>query len=204
MEMIENGNLIGSINGTVVGAAELVTGRKGFALRTNSIDQYVDFGYQGDTCLGYFILCTSGWVTAFWVKLGTNTRGVVMDTGASASKGVRITFKKAGYFGISIRHYRKKWNLNGGATTEQGWVHIVVTWRLSSGVKLYIDGELAEAVTCPSNPVDPAIQEPRFVLGASDTYKNRFKGALDELRVWDTVMSDEEVLALYTADAGLY
>ena len=34
------------------------------------------------------------------------------------------------------------------------------------------------------------------VLGASGMYDNMLTGALDELRVWDTVMSDEEVMAL--------
>ena len=43
---------------------------------------------------------------------------------------------------------------------------------------------------------------PRFVLGAMNEYDNMYKMSLDEFRVWDTVMSDEEVLALYTVDAG--
>ena len=65
MNTIENGNLIGSIDGTIFGGVELMTGKKGPAHYTNGVDQYVDFGYQGDPCLGYFIFCTQGWVTAF-------------------------------------------------------------------------------------------------------------------------------------------
>ena len=202
MEMIKNGNLIGSMNGTVVGGAELVTGRKGFALHMNGIGQHVDFGYQGDTCLGYFILCTSGWVAAFWCQSGNDKNGVIMDTGAFANKGTRINFADR-YFCIHFCGASKKWYLHGGATTVQGWLHVVVTWQLWSGAKLYINGEMVNAVTCPSNKTVPVIQETRFVLGASYRYTNYFEGGLDELRVWDAVMSDEEVMALYTVDAGL-
>ena len=51
------GKLIGSINDTVVGDVELVAGKKGLALHINGKDQYVEFSYQSNTCLGYFVLC---------------------------------------------------------------------------------------------------------------------------------------------------
>ena len=202
MEIIKNRSLIGSINGTIVGGAELVMGRKGLALHTNGVNQYVDFGYQGDTCLGYFILCTSGWVASFWVKFRNDTEGIVIDTGAFAKKGMRIAVQRERYFKIFFRGDNKKWFILGGPTTEQGWVHVVVTWRLCSGVKLYIDGQMVGADATAKNKVEPVIQQPRFVLGASYNYGSKFEGALDELRVWDTLMGDEEVLALYTEDAG--
>ena len=195
-----NGNLIGSITGTVFGVAALTKGRKGLALHIHG--QYVDFGYQGDTCLGYFILCTNGWVTAFWVQLERDKNGVIMDTGAIANKGMRIIVTEERYFVINFRGDNKRWRLGGGATSEQSWVHVVVTWQTFSGTKLYIDGELVEAVSCPSSLAEPVIQETRFVLGASSKHHYMFEGSLDELRVWDTVMTDEEVMELYTVDAG--
>ena len=38
MDMIEHGKLLGSINGTLVGGADLVSGKNGFALYTNGVD----------------------------------------------------------------------------------------------------------------------------------------------------------------------
>ena len=81
MEKIDNGNLIGSINGTVVGSAGLVAGKMGLTLYINGVDQNVDFGYQGDTCLGSISLCTHGWVTAFWLQPFGDRSGIIMDTG---------------------------------------------------------------------------------------------------------------------------
>ena len=204
MEIIENGNLIGSINGTVVGA-ELMTGRKGLALHTNGVDQYVDFGYRGDTCLGYFILCVHGWVAAFWLRRGNNNRPIptIMSTGAVANRGIGIAMNFDRGM-VLFRGDSKEWHLEGGLILEQVWAHVVVTWQLYSGAKLYIDGELVAAVTCPTNHPGPSTEETCFILAAGGCqHTHGFKGSLDELRVWDTVMSDEEVLALYTVDAGL-
>ena len=55
--------------------------------------------------------------------------------------------------------------------------------------------------TAPVPAFVPLSGAPRFVLGASADYKESFNGKLDELLVWDTVMNDKEVLALYEADS---
>ena len=81
MEMIENGNLIGSINGTVIGGAGLVVGKKGLALYINGDDQYVEFGCQGNTCLGSISLCAHGRVSAFWMQPTDDPTGLIMDVG---------------------------------------------------------------------------------------------------------------------------
>ena len=202
MEVIENGKLIGSINGTVVGSATLVPGKKGLALHTNGVDQYVDFGYQGDTCLGYFILCTHGWVTAFWMQSKSDRYGTILDTGAGANKGVKIYKRSGKEVAVSFQTFDKKCFLRKTPSTEQGWVHIVVSW-CPSFVKIYFDGGLAGKRDFASITPVLVTRAPRFVIGSSDDYRVFFNGTLDELRVWDAVMSDEEVMAMYRVDAGL-
>ena len=83
------------------------------------------------------------------------------------------------------------------------WNHVVITWQLRCGAKLLLDGDLVDALTYPCDTTDPTIENPRFVKGAD--YQNRFsstfEGALDELRVWDAVMTDDEVKKLFIVDA---
>ena len=202
MEVIENGNLIGSINGTVIGGARLVSGKMGLALHTNGVDQYVDFGCQGDTCLGSISLCVHGWVTAFWFQPAEGHHGAIIDTGVYGHDRAWIFVNKLGF--LKARFQKTSpftfWDLSIEFPTQQVWNHLVVTWQLCSGAKLYIDGQLVVAAT-PSDK-NPSTGMPRFVLGAMNEYDNMYKMSLDEFRVWDTVMSDEEVLALYTVDAG--
>ena len=201
MELIENGNLVGPMNGTVVSGAVLVSGKKGLALYTNGVDQYVDFGYQGDTCLGYFILCIHGWVTALWVKSEDTGYGVVMDTGYYARHGAMFFFTSNRSPRFVFHTGDKNWYVS--AMPEEGWIHVVVTWQQCYGTKLYIDGELVDTYTHQYIKPGPAGDFSPFVLGANCRHDFRFKGKLDELRVWDTVMSDDEVKNLYTVDAGL-
>ena len=187
----------------IFGGARLATGKKGLALHTNGQDQYVDFGYQGDTCLGSFVSCTHGWVTTFWIQMENDDFGVIVDTGAQINEGVEIKRMYDTLY-ASLRNDSKQWFLSCKISTDQGWIHIVVTWRPCYGAKLYIDGELASThIIPPLKALDPVTDCPRFVLGARFNYENLFEMTLDELRVWDTTMSDEEVLALYTVDAGL-
>ena len=203
METIQNNKVVGSLSGIIFSGTELVTGKKGLALHTNGVDQYVDFGYQGDICLGYFIRCTVGWVTAFWVRPGHNSfLGAIMDTGVYAFKGQGVTWhqgKLEALFATESMYFV----VRGEATIEQGWVHVVVTWRQCYGAKLYIDGEMVatDSGTAVNLPADQLV--PSFVLGISCEYRAPFNGTLDELRVWDTIISDAEVQALYVVDAGL-
>ena len=171
MEVIHNRNLIGSINGTVVGSATLVMGKKGLALHTNGVDQYVDFGYRGDTCLGYFILCTHGWVAAFWIQLQFDSDRYVsiLDTGAGANKGVKIYKRKKGEVAVIFKTIEKSCYLRGASSNVQGWIHVVVTW-CPSFCKLYFDGGLAAAQAFAYITPVTVTRTPRFVIGARDDY----------------------------------
>ena len=198
------GKLIGSINGTIVGGVELVAGKKGLALHTNGKDQYVDFGYQSNTCLGYFVLCIHGWIMVLWVRMETHSiyEHVIIDTGAKANQGVKVFWM---YMDICALFNKgnKEWTLCGEIATVEVWTHIVVAWRPCYGAKLYVDGKLVDTDTAAIEKSDPVPGAARFVLGADPSNKVANGVTIDELRIWDVVMSDDEVFALYTDDAGL-
>ena len=204
MDLIDIDHLIGSINGTVVGGAALVSGKKGLALYTNGVDQYVEFVYQEETCLGYFLLCTRGWVIAFWVQPANSNHGVFIDTRdvnyGNYRKGVAIEFNNwvlNAHFITSSNH----WIVS--AVDFQGWVHVVVTWQQCYATNLYINGKLADTENLPYVAPEQTQGSQRLTVGADYRLKLKFSGKLDEVRVWDTVMSDDEVSALYTVDSGV-
>ena len=147
METIVNGSLVGTINGTLFGGPGLVTGKKGLALHTNGRDQYVDFGDQSDTCLGYLILCTHGWVAAFWMQPRNDSNGVIMSTGAMVTgQGVSLVWM-AGTLKTLLLSGNKSWSLSYADNTSHGWRHVVVTWHQCHGAKLYKDGRLVSTNT---------------------------------------------------------
>ena len=72
---------------------------------------------------------------------------------------------------------------------------------------MYIDGRVTDIDTSSAMSTRPDADMPRFVLGTNNKHVKKdadmYKMTLDELRVWDAVMSDEEVMPLYTVDSRL-
>ena len=204
MESIENGKLIGSINGTVVGDAVLVPGKYGLALLFPGYDGYVDLGYQGDTCLGNLRLCIHGWVMAFWMQPENYPYGGVMDTGYRAPQGVEV-FLRWPRLVVLFRTSSTEWFAEAEIYMYEDWFHVVISWQPCYGAKLYINGKLEYTLANADTYIESegSVDYSRFLLGKSEYFKRRFQWKLDELRIWDTAMSDEDVLALYNVDVGL-
>jgi len=85
------------------------------------------------------------------------------------------------------------------AMTSSAWNHIVVT-HVDSGATclVYKNGTLTDTITVP-NPT-PATDNPNFYIGrwiGGGGTANYFDGKLDELRVYNRVLSGAEVIELY-------
>jgi hypothetical protein len=84
------------------------------------------------------------------------------------------------------------------------WHHVAVSYdgsRLSSGVRVYIDGRLQKLrVDLDLLNQSFATSEP-FRIGAGGGPERRFHGLLDDVRVYRRVLSAEEVLIAATAEA---
>ena len=139
MEVIENGSLIGCINGTVVG---LVAGKKGLALYTNGVDQYVDSGYQGNTYLWSISLCDYGWViVACWMRPADDAVSIIIDGGIHDYERVLIAVKKIN-FKSNLRSANKLWYVSIDLDQyQENWIHIVVSWKPWYGTKMYMNRE---------------------------------------------------------------
>ena len=119
-----------------------------------------------------------------WVK--NNLNG-----GSFISKGTGYNFKINGTSNIEI-----DWN---GATKvtsinaiDSNWHHIALTY--SGGVAiLYIDGILDSTVNSLASPISSNY---KFSIGALYTNKTNvssFDGAVDEIRIWDSVLTVTEI-----------
>lgn len=86
--------------------------------------------------------------------------------------------------------------------TAVGWHHFVLSWddNSSTNTKLYIDGN-AEAATATGtfSSVNSLANALTFRIGAESDNGNPFDGSLDEVRIYNRVLSQAEVAALYNA-----
>jgi len=90
------------------------------------------------------------------------------------------------------------------------WYHVAMTWDVNQPTtKLYVNGEFVDTVTPGggTNPISFNVRSRATRIGASwmgtnPTYPGagRFKGAIDEVRIYNRALSPTEIKLLYEAD----
>lgn len=88
---------------------------------------------------------------------------------------------------------------------DNKWTHVIVTVSKSANeMKLYVNGMLDKKVSIPSNSLDLTdgiIVFGKVRTGAPSTIATtRFKGKLDDIFIYDRVVNDTEIAALFNGD----
>jgi len=89
-------------------------------------------------------------------------------------------------------------NVAGNKFKTDTWQHIVVTYKSSVYVRVYVDGTL-EANNTVSIPSTLTGHEAASFMIATDAggFGGRFKGLIDDVRLYNRALSDTEIKALY-------
>lgn len=97
--------------------------------------------------------------------------------------------------GGAIRFYDNAWRQISGAVTDGNWHHLVVTYDSSlNELKSYVDNSLYTTYT----PQPSALSNSHsFNQIGARTSVGRWRGNLDELAVWDSVLDSTEVSNIY-------
>ena len=210
MDAIEDGILVGAYPGNIAGEVTLVGGKINKALYTNGLDQWVNIGDHRDKCLGNLARCKKGFVMALWLKVLKDPSGrkhFYVNSGGHSSKSMGITLHQKNM--KLIAYYKTEsedWRITVEDFEAHLWYHVILTWRWA-GAKFYLNG-------CLSGHQDGGIasvnnEEPwhaDFVFGNSNTdldgstSKSAGEMTLDDVRVWDADMNEEDAWKLYTDD----
>lgn len=120
-----------------------------------------------------------------WLRIDYNGSGIdafVTDVGLSRTR---------------VSHYMDKFPGPGE------WMHIAFSWDETRGVRLYINGELAEEKTVEGKVYDTGLDQfgphSRIIspYQVQSMYTFKRGGDLDELRIYDRLLSDSEVKGLF-------
>ena len=150
---------------------------------------------------------TNNFTVAAWVYIDSDLRTAKIGTGPNAnidriigddvawdgdawSFGIRSTgallFTKNGVVDV---------NANSAIVPADQWVHVAAVVSSATGVEFYIDGQLAQTSTDKRD-----VKVGNDVFGIGRSYGNAeaqwFPGSLDEVRVYNTVLTESEVAAL--------
>jgi hypothetical protein len=182
-------------DGTIVGAT-WVEGVYGCALDFDGDNDYVQFTSP--------VLNTAPYSVCAWVKSEEMTGGpdyVIANGGeTSASYGFHMHVNNGHWqYGIRNQSGTRMCSAATGIFATPEWTFLCGTWDgsgVAGMVKLYVNGELQAVCTANADTVGPARN---LIIGGStvsiDTYL--WKGALDDVRIYNQVLSPEQIIALY-------
>lgn len=128
-----------------------------------------------------------------------NKGGVGVDTpGKNMNYGVWMDKNGTVAAGFETTNGSDYYVSSNGTYNDGRWHNVVVTYDGNSELRLYIDGsQIAEKQT------GGAIPEPNIItpirIGSNSFYPNNyFTGFIDEVRLWNRTLDDDEILKGYT------
>ena len=138
---------------------------------------------------------------AFWIKT-TDTAGTLVSFGGGASNNVERAVKlSAGKVQLFEKNGGAETSLlSSGTVNDDSWHHIVCTIAgISSAWKIYVDkiDVSASAVNGPGNSNLAVTQTTIAVSYLNAAISNYYAGSIDDLRVYNEVLSTAEITELY-------
>jgi len=136
-----------------------------------------------------------------WIK--TSMNGIIVGMSNDGSMNENIIFEVNGeYLRATFEDIDKgSWAVDGGTRlTNDRWTHVAVTKRGTS-VRLFVNGQLDGE----SSSVSPTPDVTTMDIG--DTRKGgsyqwwRFRGDIDDVAIYTSALSDEEIIGHYRASA---
>lgn len=147
----------------------------------------------------------TGYTVSAWVKVPSDGGGIITDhKGVSGmGDGFSLGNNKFGLDGdYAMRMIEKK-----DPIPADTWYHITGVWEAPSGstidqsqMKLYINGELVQQINILSainSRAVPFNADTAMVIGRHFGWNQWFKGAVDELRIYNRALTNAEINLLY-------
>jgi hypothetical protein len=210
---------VGTIDGTVNGGVTLKAGQVGQAIELDGETGYVDFGDSLDD-----VWSGEGaeFSVAFWVNV-TEARTIQIfgksapEACAPGNYGMAVRLRSSGATEIFVedKEHENLLSYSGGSIADLTWTHVAWTYDGTlpdaERLKLYIDGDQVSIEDTGSFGSQPIIDDVDSHLGIGVKLQpdgqpcigdNFYAGRIDELGVWDSVLSASDVDRLHQLGAS--
>ena len=172
------------------------------SLLFNGTDEYVNIDNVAST-LTYETLSVSLWVqiatvsssgNIFKVMVGTDTDNQIIILYHASANELRATTKLGGVADV----------LNQGSNSIENdglWHHVVLLISKTSGnwTKLYVDNSEKESITGVGT-LSGTLSKASIANNTADG--GYFKGSIDEVAIWNRVITTDEIAAIYNAGSS--
>ena len=190
----------GAYNGTAYNSPTYVTGKVGsYAIQFNGTNQYVSLNRP----------VSDNWTIAFWVKTTqTSPTGTAWYQGNGMVDGEVPNIVDD--FGVSYLNSKVAFGVGNPDTTIQStstinsgnWVHVACTRDSASGqMKVYVNGILE---TTGTGPTGTKTAPAALHIGNIQAGNNFFSGAIDQVRIYTSVLTAADVGYLASENSTTY
>uniref|UniRef100_A0A8B9K459 Adhesion G protein-coupled receptor D1 n=1 Tax=Astyanax mexicanus TaxID=7994 RepID=A0A8B9K459_ASTMX len=181
---------------------------KGIYLNGDRGATFLHFGNYKNSCISDPTLCGPQGVTFsfFWKNQETQSRFAFASGGKIISNGFSVfTNPMGGYVEIYTRGNSRRWKAK---IKPPGpfWTHILFTWTMKDGLKVYINGTFNssdEVGSVSENNYDDTYTDLVIGTGNVPTYGHIVTGAFDEFVIWERALSPREICLYYKAARGI-
>ncbi len=204
-----NGDLVDrsptGADGTLYGDGVFINGAHGQALSFSGTNAYVNCGSHDALNFG----TNTSFSIAFWARIeatGQTYDGIVGRklTRASNRSGYLLKIEadawgNPGFLKLDLRDTSQVGvtAVSGISVSDGVWRHYAATADRAGSAQIYINGVASGAAVSLASLGDIDSTQ-NFIIGAIGAVNSQwFKGALDELLVWNRALGAEEVLEVY-------
>lgn len=164
-------------------------GNMSSAYSFDGIDDFIDFDGSHIDVADFSI--------SFWVKTGTHNYKTIVQKWATSNGGFAIE----DYPNVRSTLYTNNTSIARSILispfSTDYWHHIVFTNQFNGSASLYIDGNLigTDATSFSGQTITGGA---RLFLGATGANTNNFAGNIDDVSIYNCVLTNSEITALYT------
>lgn len=179
---------------------------KGIYLNGDRGGTFLHFGNFQNSCISDPTLCGPEGITFsfFWKNEEAQSRFAVASGGKVISNGFSVYANAyGGYVEFYTRGNSKRWKANI-KIPGPFWTHILFTWTLTDGLKIYINGTFNTGDPTGNVSKNYGDPNPDLVIGTGNdqSYNHYVSGAFDEFVIWERALSPGEILLYYNAAVG--
>ncbi|XP_047679117.1 adhesion G-protein coupled receptor D1 isoform X6 [Tachysurus fulvidraco] len=199
---------IHSLRDQIGNRTDIVEGvvNKGIYLNGDRGATFLHFGNYRNSCISDPTLCGPQGITFsfFWKNQESHSRFAVMSGGKIISNGFSVyTNPFGGYVEFYTRRNSQRWKANINLPGPF-WTHILFTWTLKDGLKIYINGTFSVSDTKGNTSHNYGDTHADLVIGTgtSQSYGHYVTASFDEFVIWERALSAQEIWLYYKAAIG--
>lgn len=195
----------GTLNGSMTDS-DWVNGKRGKALDFDGTNDYVDLGSSKT-----YISSTAPFSTSFWfnAESSPNTYSVILGLKTDLTNQLQIGYSSDSNFDFHVIFSGQGAGSGvfSNLPSANEWHHGIITfdgvdYQATGSYKIYIDGVSQSLTSASSSGGATNANAIGWRIGGVST--NYFKGKIDDVRIYDRVLSSTEVAALYNETSAKF